>query len=66
MIENAEKKIKNLNQCACYVLLTCSAPDENGKMQVEMQYEGDETLASFLVENATQVFNEQGAERESQ
>jgi hypothetical protein len=50
---------------ACYVLITCSAPSNDGKMEVEMTYEGDETLASFLVDNASQVFDERIARRES-
>lgn len=37
---------------ACYVLITCNHPDENGKMQVEMTYEGDTCLAAMLIENA--------------
>lgn len=41
---------------SCYVLLTCSDPDEKGNMQVEMAYEGDEDLASYLLENAQSYF----------
>lgn len=37
---------------ACYVLITCGAPSEDGKLQVEMTYEGDPTLAAYLVESA--------------
>lgn len=37
---------------ACYVLITCNHPDEKGRMQVEMTYEGDPTLAAMLIENA--------------
>jgi len=37
---------------ACYVLITCGAPSKDGKMQVEMTYEGDPTLAAYLVESA--------------
>ncbi|MDE3046208.1 MAG: hypothetical protein KGJ02_06150 [Verrucomicrobiota bacterium] len=50
---------------ACYVLITCSSPSKEGKMEVEMTYEGDETLASFLVDNASQIFDERGSRRES-
>lgn len=52
-IENAMKE-----NCACYVLITCSEPDSKGKMDVEMKYDGDEALAAFLVENARQVFDD--------
>ena len=57
---------KNLpNECACYVLITCTAPDAEGKMDVEMNYEGDEMLAAFLVENASQVFDDRKTCKES-
>lgn len=45
---------------SCYVLLTCSEPNENGDMQVEMSYEGDEDLASYLLENAGAYFQTPG------
>lgn len=40
----------------CYVLITCGSPSNDGKMEVEMSYEGDEVLASYLIDNAQQVF----------
>ncbi|MDP1607950.1 MAG: hypothetical protein Q8L98_01400 [Chlamydiales bacterium] len=43
---------------ACYVLITCTDPSGDGKMDVEMDYEGDEVLAAFLLENAGQVFDQ--------
>ena len=49
----------------CYVLITCSEPSREGKMEVEMSYEGDEMLAAFLVDNASQVFDEKLSHRES-
>jgi len=51
--------------CACFVLISCSAPSSDGKMNVEMNYEGDESLAAFLVENAAQVFDDRLLQRES-
>lgn len=67
MIVKCEKQIKKAlgNKCACYVLLTCTEPGTDGKMEVEMNYEGDETLAAFLVENAGQVFDDRMNRRES-
>lgn len=44
------------DQYSCYVLITCTAPCKEGKMDVSMNFEGDEDLASFLIENASQVF----------
>ncbi|HSX10762.1 MAG TPA: hypothetical protein VLF94_03480 [Chlamydiales bacterium] len=66
-IVNVEKEIKRFlgDNCACYVLITCSEPSPDGNMDVEMKYEGDETLAAFLVENAGQVFDDRKNRRES-
>lgn len=36
----------------CYVLITCKKPSKEGKMQVEMTYEGDASLAAYLIESA--------------
>jgi hypothetical protein len=64
---NAEKAIKKSlkENCACYVLITCSAPNAEGHMDIEMNYEGDEMLASFLIDNASQVFDERMQRKES-
>ena len=53
------------NHCACYVLISCSAPSADGKMDVEMDFEGDEDLASFLVDNASQAFDARMLSKES-
>lgn len=37
---------------ACYILITCGQASANGEMQVEMTYEGDKVLASYLLESA--------------
>lgn len=37
---------------SCYVLIACGQPSEDGKMQVEMTYEGDACLAAYLIESA--------------
>ncbi len=50
---------------ACYVLITCGSPSNDGKMNVEMSYEGDEVLASYLVDNAQQIFDEHSKESKS-
>lgn len=42
---------------ACYVLITCGAPSKDGKMQVEMTYQGDPVLAAYLVESAQQFID---------
>lgn len=43
---------------ACYVLITCTEPAEDGQMQVEMVYEGDATLAAYLLESAQGLIEE--------
>ncbi len=37
---------------SCYVLISCGQPSENGQMQVEMTYQGDASLAAFLIQEA--------------
>jgi hypothetical protein len=41
----------------CYVLIKCKEPNEKGDMQVEMTYEGDPILASYLIESAQGMIN---------
>lgn len=53
------------DQYSCYVLITCTAPCKEGKMDVTMNYEGDEDLASLLIENASQVFEARIPRQES-
>ncbi len=44
---------------ACYVLITCEKPSEDGNMHVEMTYEGDASLASYLLQGAQNIIDEQ-------
>ena len=53
-LNNIKKNLKKNN--ACYVLITCSQPSQDGKMQVELNYSGDENLASYLIDGAQDVF----------
>jgi hypothetical protein len=49
---------KELNdRYCCYVLITCTTPSKEGNMQVNLTYEGDESLASYLIENAQMLLN---------
>lgn len=43
---------------SCYVLITCSKPSESGQMEVDMTYQGDPTLAAYLVQGAQDRFEE--------
>jgi hypothetical protein len=54
MKSNKHKRLHNtlLKNHACYVLITCDEPSDDGDMQVEMTYEGDATLAAYLLQGA--------------
>lgn len=43
----------------CSVLITCGEPSEDGQMDVKMTYEGDATLASYLLQGAQSMMDEQ-------
>ena len=43
----------------CYVLVACSSPSNDGEMKVEMTYEGDPVIASYLLESAQQNLEHQ-------
>jgi hypothetical protein len=47
---------------ACYVLITCDQAGSDGKMQVEMSYEGDPTLAAYLLHGAQDFLEEEEEE----
>lgn len=47
------------NKNACYVLITCGMPSSEGKMEVEMTYEGDTSLAAYLIESAQGLLEQQ-------
>lgn len=54
---NAAKRAALPQKNACYVLITCSEPSEDGKIEVEMTYEGDAVLAAYLIESAQGQFD---------
>ncbi len=43
---------------ACYVLITCDPPNDDGQMQVAMTYEGDPMLAAYLLQGAQSYIDE--------
>jgi hypothetical protein len=49
--KNFKKTLDKGNHC-CYVLICCEEPSLDGKMEVEMIYEGDVCLAAYLLEHA--------------
>jgi len=58
------KQIKDTlaKQYPCYVLITCDSPGVDGEMQVEMSYDGDPTLAAYLLQGAQDFLDEQPQE----
>lgn len=44
----------------CYVLITCSEPNSNGEMEVEMTHEGDKYIAMYLLDHAKDLMERQG------
>ena len=47
-----------------YVLVTCRPAESDGKMQVEMSYDGDPVLAAYLMEGAQEYLDEEDADSE--
>ena len=47
-----------------YVLVTCRPASNDGKMQVEMSYDGDPVLAAYLMEGAQEYLQEEDADSE--
>lgn len=43
---------------ACYIIITCAKPGDDGNMQVEMSYEGDAYLAAYLIESAQAIIDD--------
>lgn len=44
---------------ACYILITCDHPAENGSMPVNMTYQGDADMVSYLLQGAQSMIDEQ-------
>ena len=61
---DSAKKILG-EECVCCIVISCSKPSRDKQMEVEMHYEGDESLAAFLLESANQVFEEKLSQRKS-
>lgn len=46
---------------ACYVLITCEQAASDGSMKVQMSYEGDTALASYLLVGAQNQIDQEDA-----
>ena len=44
---------------ACYVLITCDDPTPDGKMKIEMSYEGEIDLAALMIDKAYSFIHEE-------
>lgn len=60
MKSNRQKRIHDTlsKNHACYVLITCDEPTDDGNMQVQMTYEGDADLAAYLLQGAQSIIDE--------
>ena len=47
----------------CYVLISCKKPNPEGNMKVEMSYDGDSTLAAYLIESAYMLVEEEAEQQ---
>lgn len=50
---------KQKGKVKCFILLTCSEPNEDGTMEVDMKYEGERWLAAYLIKSAQGILEEQ-------
>lgn len=41
-----------------FIMITCAAPSEDGKMQVEMTYEGDPFVLLYILKKAQEQFEQ--------
>ena len=62
--EQSSEKLRTLldEDYTGYVLITCAEPSNEGKMQVELSFGGDVTLASYLAESAKGFFETRAGE----
>lgn len=51
---NELKKILAEKQLS-YVLITCTSPTNEGKMDIELDYQGDQDLLSYLIDSAKNI-----------
>lgn len=60
MKSNMQKNLRDslIKKHVCYVLITCDPPSDDGKMNVEMSYEGDASLAAYLLQGAQSFIDE--------
>lgn len=58
-MNEGSKDSEQNDQYACRIMITCGHPSNDGKMDVEMSYDGDPTLASYLLDRAQNYMNQE-------
>jgi hypothetical protein len=53
-----QEHFERADSAACRILITCGEPSLDGKMHVEMTYDGDADLAALMIEKARQHFQQ--------
>ncbi len=56
IVKPARRGSKLQSDTAGYVLITCTQPNSKGQMEVNLTYEGDRVLASYLLKSAQDFF----------
>ncbi len=52
-------KRRKKGKTICYVLITCSEPNKDGTVEVEMNYDGARWLAAYLIKSAAGILEEE-------
>ncbi|VHO03666.1 hypothetical protein [Candidatus Rhabdochlamydia sp. T3358] len=49
---------KEKEEAGVFIMITCAPPSEDGKMQVEMTYEGDPFVLLYILKKAQEQFEQ--------
>jgi hypothetical protein len=49
----------NRSEAACQISIRCSQPGADGQMKVSLEYTGDVLLASYLINQAQEIIEEE-------
>ena len=52
-------KRKKKGKTICYVLITCSEPNDDGTIEVEMKYDGESWLAAYVIKSASEILEDE-------
>ncbi len=62
--EQNEPVLVSKPKMACSINITCFQAGENGKLEVEMNYEGESYLAAYLLQDALSYIDQKIEEEE--